>query len=110
MKKAMILTLALVGTMAHAGSYQYGAVTEFVAETDRVTFQIDTTGGADIRGEGCEGQPLNFSIDANVPGAQYMFDMVMNAKKTGVKIGVNGDGQCWAGGEFENAATIAFGE
>ncbi|MGD1527043.1 hypothetical protein [Vibrio owensii] len=109
MKKLTIALMAMFAGSAFAGSYQFGTVTEFVAEKDRVTFQINTVDGADIRAEGCEGEPLNFSISATEPGAQFMFELVKDAKKTGGKIGVNGDGQCWAGGEFENAESIAVG-
>ncbi len=105
---SLLLTLA-VSSSAFAGSYQYGKVTEVATTGDAVTFQLDTTDGADIRADNCQADTLNFSINfATKAAAKAMFDIVMESKRTGVKIGVNGDGNCWANGEFENADSIAF--
>lgn len=114
MKKTLLAvaaTLAL-STAAHAGSFQVGTVTEFVTETDRFTFQLDTTNsGTDNRAPNCNAEKLNFSVSfgqPHIPGAEPMYEIVKEAKLNGLKIAVNGDGNCWAGGEFENATSISL--
>ncbi len=107
MKKLAIAASILLSTSAFAGSYQFGTVTELIADTEQVSFQIDTSNGADIRADNCNGQPLNFVIDFNLPTAQAMFELVHDARKNGTSVGVNGDGVCWAGGEFERVSSIA---
>ncbi|WP_144017043.1 hypothetical protein [Vibrio sp. AND4] len=110
MKKFAIALTSVFAGSVFAGSYQLGTITEFVAEKDRVTFQLNTDYGEDIRAEGCDGEKLNFSIDLTNLGAQYMFNLVKYARENMLHIGVNGDGYCWGNGEFENADSIAVRE
>ncbi|UTZ29695.1 hypothetical protein HB761_24305 [Vibrio campbellii] len=108
MEKLAIFLTSMFASSVFAGSYQYGTVSEYVVETNRVTFQLNTSYGEDIRAEGCDGEPLNFSIDLNEAAAPYMVSIIEKAALDNYKqIGVNGDGHCWGNGEFEKVESIA---
>lgn len=95
-----------LSSMAMAGSYQYGSVSELIIKSDSVTFQLDTADGIDIRDGGCTGEQLNFVIDfKNQLAAKAMLDVVLESKRNGNKLGVNGSGNCQY--DFEKVDTIA---
>ena len=107
-KSIFALSLLVLSSSVIAGSYQYGKVTELVTEGDRVTFQLDTTNGADIRDQSCNGTTLSFVIDFNTQiTANIMYDTVLESKRDGIAIGINGAGNCIEGSEFEQVASIA---
>ena len=107
MKKLAIILTSMFASSVFAGSYQYGSVSEYVVETNRVTFQLNTSYGEDIRAEGCDGELLNFSIDLNEATAPYMLSIIENVALDNLRqIGVHGDGHCWGNGEFEKVESI----
>ncbi|WP_201778205.1 hypothetical protein [Thalassomonas viridans] len=108
LKSIFMLCAISLSSAAMAGSYQYGKVSELITEGDRVTFQLDTANGVDIRDESCNGATLNFVIDFNSKAtAQIMYQTALESKRDGINIGVNGAGNCGPGGEFEQVDTIA---
>ena len=108
LKSIVMFCTMSVSSAAIAGSYQYGKVSELITEGDRVVFQLDTANGADIRDVSCNGETLNFVIDFNSKAtAQIMYQTALESKRDGINIGVNGEGNCTPGGEFEQVSTIA---
>jgi len=107
---ALVTAATLGATAANAApnSYQLGTVTELVVGPGGASFQLDTSAdNIDIRSD-CNdaGAPLNFTIDTTTIAGAKMFDLVLDAKKGGYKLGVNGDGVC-VGTEAEKADSIA---
>ncbi len=91
----MASALAVSATAQAQNTYQLGSVTEFAVGPTQASFQLDTTNGADIRAACMDSiAPVNFVIDFTQVGGKPMFDMVMEAKRTGQMLGVNGKETC----------------
>ena len=113
MKKALILmAMTMAASQAVAGSYEFGTVSEFVVNPDRVTFQLNSANGSYMP-DGClDGgvvsgeKELNWVIPNSYPMAKQMFDTILKAKETGTTVGINGAGNCM--GEFEEVDSIAL--
>lgn len=83
---------------------------ERVIQGDRATFQVDTSAGfSQIDSQCNQNAPLNFVIDfQNQPAASALLDAVKEAKASQTNVGVNGQGNCFTGGEFETVDSVAI--
>jgi hypothetical protein len=93
---ALVAMIAFSGTSALAGSFQVGTVQELAVSHDRATLQLDTSASQiDVR-DPCldSSKPLNFIIDFSKVGGEALYNTVLQAKKEGGVLLINGDGVC----------------